>query len=304
MISTPTNTITRFTSDGVFDRVIRDYNDNGSFPGDNPVSIKDYDTNNILVLVENFVTPTMRRIEKVAKDGSSYSNFLINTTAFSPATSIVKDFAYASDGGYLVAKGSASPNTAIEKFTSSKARILSGANPYVSNPAGTCATVTTYFTRVIAGPSGTIIATHAAASPNNKTVLISANGYSTAADCLAVQSGLTVNHYPTALLYHSSGKLFIAYGNTTGPVHAIYSYTVTSNSISNETLVWSNVNVTQGISAMSEMSDGTILVASAASTFNTIEKFTYASNTFTRVGTTSFIGPSAYTRSVSSIISP
>ncbi|MFL5814832.1 MAG: hypothetical protein ACJ763_14755 [Bdellovibrionia bacterium] len=92
---------------------------------------------------------------------------------------------------------------------------------------------------------------------------------------MASSAAPTANHYPSAALMHSSGRLLVAYGNSTGPVNEIYSYPVTSTSIGAGVSACNNISVLQGISYMAEMPDATILVASMASTFNTIEQFKY-----------------------------
>jgi hypothetical protein len=288
--STPTNVVVRFKENGAFDSVVADYS---SSPGDSPVELANYDDNYLLVLVEN---ASGRRIDKVAKSGNSISSFITNSTALSAQMrSLIPTF----DGGWLVSK-----STAIEKFSSSKARVLIGANPYVNAPGGTCATSTTLISRVVQGPGNNIIYLHAAASPNNKIGMIKSTGYSTASDCVTSMTAPTVNHYPTAALVHSSGRLLVSYGNTTGPVNEIYSYPVTSTSIGAGVSAFNNISVLQGISYMAEMPDATILVTSMVSTFNTIEQFTYdtGTNSLLRMGTTSFIGPNVYTRSISSIL--
>jgi len=305
-MSTQSATVTKFTIDGTYVEVIRDYNDALSFTGDTPVGAIDYDEDYLLVAVENATTPAYRRIEKVAKDGSSVATFLMNSAAFTTATSIIKDLVFSADGGLLISKGTASANAAIEKFNASKARILIAANPYVRAPAGSCATAQTNFARIVVGPGGNILAAHAAATANNKVIMVSLNGYTSAADCITAVTGPTVNHIPTSLLYHSGGKLFVAYASSTGPVHDIYSYDVDATTITNGALAYSNVSLVQGVSAMTEGTDGSIFVASAATGFNSVENFTVDSSTgvLTRVGSAPVLSPNLYTRSISAIVAP
>ena len=112
------------------------------------------------------------------------------------------------------------------------------------------------------------------------------------------------DHFPTALLYHSvSGKLLAAFGNATGGIHEIYAYPITSSTIPAGTSAYPSTGVVAGISAMAELNDGTVVVASALSSMNTIERFSVDTSTgvLTRVGT-GYIFPSVYTRSVSSMV--
>jgi hypothetical protein len=288
VMATPSNTVVRYTTDGTFDSVVMDYTNS---PGDTPVGLVDYDSDSLLVLIEN---ASGRRIDLVAKDGSGNSTFLTNSTALSAQ---MRDIFPTFDGGFLVSK-----TTAIEKFSAGKARITIGANPYVSAPAGSCATSTTLISRVVQGPSDNIIYAHAAASPNNKIGMISSSGYSATTNCITAVTGPTANHYPTSLLMQSSSTLFVAYNNTTGPVYEIDSYPVTATSIGSATQIYSDLSVLQGITSMVMLPDGSIAVASMASTFNTIEQFTYSSGTLTHVGSTPLIPASVYTRSVSAML--
>ena len=305
-MSAASNTIVKYTTSGDFVQIIRDYSDSNSYAGDTPVGIIDYDESSILVAVENATTVSYRRIERVAKDGSFVSLYLLNAAAFNAANMVLKDLIFAGDGGLLVSKGIASANAVIEKFNSNKTRLTISGNAYVRAPGGSCATAQTQFARVAVGPSDIIVGAHAAASPNNKIVLISSNGYTTAADCLAAVAGPDANHIPTSLLYHSSGKLLVGYGSSTGPVHDIYSYDITNASISNAIQAYNNSAVLQGVSVLAEGPDGAVYVGASSSSFNTIEKFTFDSTTgtLTRSGSTTLIGPSIYTRSIAGILVP
>lgn len=287
-MGTPSNTIARYFEDGTFDRLIMDY---ATSTGDTPVSMINYSSTHILVLVEN---TSGRRIDYVAKDGSGSNTFLTNSTALN---AVMRQLAAAGDGGFLVSKSSA-----IEKFTSGKSRVTMGASSFVSAPAGGCATSTSLITSIAVGPSGSIFYGHAAASPNNKIGVISSSGYASAANCLAATAGPSATHFPTSLLYHSSGKLFASFGHNTGPVHEVYQYNVTASSIGGAVSVFNNTSVLQGASAMAEMPDGSILIANAATSFGNIERYTYDGTSLTRVGNTPYIPASVYTKSVSAIL--
>jgi hypothetical protein len=289
-MSTPSQTIARYKIDGTFKSVIRDYTLSA---GDTPVAMADYNSTQLMVLVENTAG---RRIELVKKDGSGNTTFITNATALS---GIVRDLLIAPDGGILVSK-----STAVEKFSSSGARITIAGNPYINAPAGACATATTLIPHMAIGPSDSIFMLHAAASPNNQIDIINSAGYAAGADCLGALDGPTATHYPTAILYHSSGKMLVSYGNNVGPIHQIYSYTASSTSLTLPVQAYNNSSVMQGPSHMVELANGDVLVAASASTFNSIERFSFNSTTgvMTRVGTTSFISPSVFTRSISAMV--
>lgn len=292
--ATPVNVVARFrASDGSFDRIVRDYSANAS---DSPVNVSRYDSDHLLVTVENTAS---RRLEIVAKDGSSYTTWVTNAALTQPLGETIAT----PDGGFLVAKGTASPNGTVEKFNSSGARVTSGANAFITNPAGTCGTSQTRYSGLAIGPGNNIFAAHAAASPNNQINIISQNGYAIAGDCLGGVDGPTANHIPTRLMYHAvTGKMLVAYANNTGPIHQIYVYNVTASTINGAAVAFNNTSVVQGPSAMAQDEDGNVYIASGVSTFNTIEKFTFDGTALTRVGTAPFIGPSLFTRSVSGLL--
>lgn len=290
VLSTASNTIVRYSLTGAFDRIIYDYN---ASPGDQPTQMLDYDANYLLVLVEN--AGGGRRVDKVAKDGSGVSTFISNAAI---TGAIVRALIPTYDGGWLVSR-----TGLIEKFNSARARVLAGAASWITTPAGSCATSTTLIPSMVEGPSSTIIFAHAAAA-QNRLAQISKTGYNAAADCISATSAPTATHYPTFILKHSgSGKYFVAYSNTTGPIYQIYSYSPTAAAIGAGTLVYNDPSVSQGVTAMVELPDSRILVANGAPSMNTIEEFQYNSSvpSLDRVGTT-FIMPSVYTKSVSSMI--
>lgn len=293
--SNPTYTVTKFNlSDGSFNSLVVDYN---SFsPGDIPMGVVDFNSTEILVLIEN---PAGRRIDVVEKAGNNaVSTYLTNSTALN---SVMRGMFRLANGSLLVSK-----TTAIEDFASNKARIVQGANPYVNAPAGSCATSTTLMSSVAALPNGKIIYAHAAATPNNKIGVISSTGYATAADCLGAQTAPNTLALPTSLVVHEDGTtVFVGYGSTTAASNAIYSYTVnpTTGVITNPVAAFTDFTIVNGISAMVEdPSTGYIYVANATNTANTIEQFSSSNGVLTRVGSAPFIPSTVYSRCISSMM--
>ncbi len=291
--STGVNTVTSFdTKTGKKIQVIVDYNQ--LMPGDSPVGVDEYDADHLLVLVEN---TTGRRIDLVKKDGSSISTFILNATALS---AVGRKLRMAVDGsGYLVSKSSA-----IEKFTPSKARLTQGANPYISAPGSTCATSATLIPDFIQLSNGKHLYIHAAATPNNKIGVISASGYVTTADCLAVQAAPATTALPTAISYMKPGRVLVSYGSLTTASNFIYSYDIdeTTNAISNVTSAYLNTGIVNGPTAMAE-DPVTNEVYVATGKFNAIEKFIYDRTTrlLSLVGSSSFIQPNINTRCVTAM---
>lgn len=288
----PSNTLVRFDlTTGNLDKVILDYNQIA--PGDSPVSFSDFDSNRLLVLVENTAG---RRIDIVNRDGSGYATYLTNATALSAvmrAISILPDFSV------LVSKSSA-----IEKFNAGKSRVTSGANPFVNAPAAPCATATTLISSVTThSSSGKIVFTHAAATPNNKVSVISSTGYVAAGNCLASIAAPATTALPTRAIFHSSGKLLVSYGSTTTASNYIYSYDFNSSTgaLTNATAVYDDGGlVINGPSSMAEdAATGDVYVANVTAAYNTIEKFHYSGGTeMTRDVGPAFIPYSVYTRCV------
>ncbi len=281
-VPTPGKIIAKFSLDGKLVYKVRDYND-GS--GDYPIGILNYDSKYLLALIEN---TSGRRIVRVAKDGSgSETNFFINNSSLS---AVLRAFTATPDGGVLVSKSSA-----IEKVNSSRARITLGGNPFISGPAGNCATTTTLVTAMAYGPLNSIFMAHAAAGENQINV-ISSTGYAAAADCLGYTDAPAATDYPTAMIYHSSGKMLVSYCNDATLTHRIYSYDVTNATINNASKIFDDNSVLQGMTSMVEMPDATILVAST--TFGTVERFTYGAGKLIKA-TSTFLSPSQETASVS-----
>ncbi len=261
--------------------------------GDTPVSIVEYDSERLLVLVEN---TGGRRVDLIRKDGTTSAAFLINSTAL---TGVVRSLVKLSDTSLLISKSSA-----IEKFAPSKSRVTQGANPYVNAPAGSCATSTTLISSMAVLSSSKILYAHAAATPNNKIGLIAATGYSVAGDCLTSVAAPTTLALPTSVLMHSTGKLLVAYGSTTSGSNFIYSYDVndSTNTINGPISAFNDFAIVNGPSSMTEDTvTGNVYVANGNSAYNTIEKFSYDSTTklLSRLSVQPFVSPQIYTRCVS-----
>ena len=291
--STGSNTIAKFDlNTGALEKVVVDYN---AFAGDAPVSIAEYDATRLLVLVENAAG---RRIDIVNRDGTGLTTYLSNATILS---AVLRSMILLSDYSLLISK-----STAIEKVNAAKVRVTAGVNPYVNAPAGSCATATTLMSSVMVYPNGKIFFAHAAATPNNRIGLIASTGYNAAADCLVSIAGPTTTALPSASLIHSSGKTLVAYGSTTSTSNFVYSYDVntTANTIGNAIATFNDYSTINGPSAMAEdPASGMVYIANANSTFNTIERFTYAggNNLLNRVSGSTYMLPNIYSRCVSAM---
>lgn len=279
--ATSSNQVYRLnTATGQKDMNIADYYSLPANSGDSPISIIDNDGTNLMVLVENATSG--RRIEKFSKSASaSRQIFSSNSTILSAA---LKGLIKTSDGGYLIAK-----TAGIEKITSQGVRM--GA-PYIgTNLGATCGAANANINNVAVTPTGKILYTNAVAS-NNRFGVISPNGYTVAADCLAVQASPDVASYPVAIQYIAShNQILVAYaGNAlTANYNSIYAYNFndTTNAISGATKIYdSNTYVAAGyllygISSMVyDPTDKSLYVATAISNATTvtnysIEKLTY-----------------------------
>lgn len=307
--TTSSNLVYRLNlSSGVKDLSIADYYSLPANSGDSPISAIEQDKDNLFILVENATSG--RRIEKVPKTSNpSRSIFSSNTTALSAA---LKFMIKSSDSGLLISKGAGA-----EKLTSQGVRM--GA-PYIgTNLGATCGATITNISSVTTNPSNKIFFAHAAAA-NNRWGVISANGYSVAADCLAAQAAPNANSYPVAITYLSAtNQVMVAYaGNAiTTDLNSIYVYDFndSTNAISNPTKIYDASNYVSagyllyGISAMTfDPSDSSLYVATAISSATTvvnyvIEKLSYntSTKTLTRVGTVPFYNYGVDTKCISSL---
>lgn len=271
-------------TNGQKDLAIADYFSLPANAGDSPVGLLDIDSSNMMILVENTAG---RRIEKLPKAANpTRTIFTSNTAALSSA---LKGIVKTSDGGFLIAK-----TAGIEKITSQGIRM--GSAPYIGTALGaTCGASNANINTVTVTPKGKIIFTNAAAS-NNRWGIISPNGYTVAADCLAAQAAPDVNAYPVAVQYITShNQILVAYAgnslNTNLNSIYVYDFDDTTNAISNATKIYdSNTYVAAGyllygISAMVyNPSDRSLFVATAISNTTTvvnysIEKLTYNPDT-------------------------
>ncbi|HMN69694.1 MAG TPA: hypothetical protein PKC28_14220, partial [Bdellovibrionales bacterium] len=286
----PTNTMSKWNVDtGEFEGIVIDYNHLA--PGDSPIAIEDYDSEYMLVLVEN----TTRRIDLVRKDGKGFTTYLLNGTALNAA---VRDIHLLPDYSLLVSKA-----TAIEKFNSGLARVMVGANPYVSAPAAPCAASNTNVTSVTThAATGKIVYTHGAASPNNRIGTISATGYAIAGDCNAGLAGPATTALPTRAIFHPNGKLFVSYGSTTAASNYVYSYdfNAANGAITGAAVAYSDNSVVNGPSTIAiDPVTQDMFIANVTSTFNTIERFSVSGGVLTSIPGPTFISYSLYTRCVS-----
>jgi hypothetical protein len=294
---------------GQKDTAFADYYSAPANAGDSPINVIEQDADNLMVLIEN--TTSGRRIEKFPKTPNpNRSIFTSNTTMLSAA---LKFLLKTSDGGFLVSKGAGT-----EKMTSQGVRL--GA-PYIgTNLGATCGATITNISSLATNPSNKIFFTHAAAGQNRFGVL-SPNGYTVAADCLAAQAAPDVNAFPTAITYiASTNQVLVAYaGNAlTTKYNSIYVYDFndTTNVISNPVMIYDSATYTTagyllyGISSMTfDADNSTLYVSTAISNATTvvnyaIEKLTYDSTakTLTRATTTPFYNYGNDTKCISGLV--
>lgn len=289
-VSAGNATVAKFDlSTGNFAGLVADYNIYGN--GDQPASIHHFDSR-LLVLVENAAG---RRIDSINTDGTGLTTYISNATALN---AVLRHLTVLADLSILVTKA-----TAIEKFSVGKVRVMQGANPFINAPAAPCATSTTAMTSTTVLPTGKIVFTHAAASPNNITGVIASTGYAVPANCNAGQAAPVATALPTASAYdETTGKLLVAYGSATTASNLIYSYDINTSSgaISNATAAWTDTSIVLGPTRMAvDDETGFVYVANGASTFNNIEKFALSSSgVLTKVKTAPFVATNVYTRCI------
>jgi hypothetical protein len=290
-VSTGAGTVVRYNlTTGAID-ILADYTTVGT---DLPAAVADWDSDNILVAVE---IAGARRIEIVNKRGLGRYTLQSNATALSAQ---LRTITHLADGGFLVSKSSA-----VERFNSAGGR--SALAPYINAPAGGCATSTTLISATAELNNGKLVFAHAAATPNNKLGIISANGYASAADCLGSQAAPVTTSLPSSMVYLPDvGDLLVGYGSAaaTASSNQVWAYTVNeaAATFSGATAAYTNFNVVNGPSAMAyDQTTGYIYIANSLSTLNNIERFKYnaSTKTLTRSGTSAYIAPSILTRCIS-----
>lgn len=258
---------------------IADYFATPANVGDSPAAIVDNDGSSFFALIENATTPTLRRIEKVAKalDGAR-SLVSSNTTALSAQLRSI--FMYP-NGDFIISK-----STAIEYISAANARI--GA-PFINATAAPCATSTTLISKLATLNNGEIVFLHAAAGQNRIGIFSAAGGTT----CASAQLAPNVNSYPSAAFYDGANNiLVVAYaGNaTTTDLNSIYAYKIneSTNTFSSPQKIYdaslyptTYPYLLYGVSEMAfDPQTQSVYVATAVSTATTvtnyaIEKFYY-----------------------------
>ncbi|MBC7753936.1 MAG: hypothetical protein H7Z71_06845, partial [Moraxellaceae bacterium] len=166
----------------------------GTFGIDTGVQSLVNDGKNILMLTENAVAMSDRKIYTIPKaspfNTQIYSQDPLALTQ--QATHITRDLIKDADGALLFSK-----SIVVEKIGINTLRIPQAANSWVNAPAAPCATSTSFMsaTRVLPPftgvSSGKIVYAHAGnTAPLNRLGIINADGYSVAGNCL---SGVQIN---------------------------------------------------------------------------------------------------------------
>lgn len=292
--SAPANLITKFDAvTGANLGVIADYN---GFFGDSPVGMDNWDSENLLVAVDNSAG---RRIDMVRKDGTGTSTYLVNSTALS---GVLRSLTVLPNHSILVSK-----SYSVEKFNANKSRVMNGNNPFINSPAAACSGSNTLISSVTTNSIGQILVAHAGARPNNRVFAVSANGYVNSSDCLSSASPLDVASMPVAVAWHPAGDLLVAYGSVITGANMIVSYRFDFDTglIHDGVVAWSDADRIGAPTAMTvDAETGEVFVANGSLVFNSIEKFYY--NTIDRslqpLTEFAFLPSTIYTRCVSSMV--
>lgn len=240
-----------YSLEGALEDVIADFTN----AGDVPKGIAPYDAFNFAVLLDG-----VDRIAKVSLTGANVPDIVTDANltgtlyqmVYNPATK----YYHAIEGNF------------IESFTSSGARI---GNPYITTTVGAC---------VLNKPRGL-----AMTSDGRLLVMNTGNNrlniYNVSAavpTCISANTSLGATT-PIPVIQHSDGLIY--YGSQTDDrINSL-----PSNGTGSPTTVWAtNLTVINNPTALLEMPDGTILVASDGT--NSIERITTAG---VLIGSTSFI---------------
>lgn len=310
---------------GTYEGRVADFTKATEATGTTPVSITNYSSTHMMVLLEH---SGQRRIELIEKklDGARQT-FYNNTSTTAPigALQSAAKFIMTVVDGFLISR-----TTAIEKLDAGKGRqIGTGTNAWVQSPGGACSTSAVNITSLLTYPTTTnasgynIVYTHsqnASSATNNRIGVINgATGWNGSSGCLDDQSTVGATAYPTASAYMSAFKRFVvSYAGTNAALqNSLHTYAIddmaTSNIISDPVNGYENPSAVYGASAMTyDEVQGYLYVATGGAVttnFTTgnvpynIEKFSFnpADKTFTRVGSTTFYQGNMETRCISAM---
>ena len=263
-------TVTMYDENGTYLGIVADYTNIGA-----PIrGIAAIDPLNFIVSLEN-----VDRLDKINIFGTkslfaSDTNF--NGTIF--------DVEKAPDGSFFVIEG----NT-IERFDSHGVRYNSGVTPYISASLVTGGTTCT----LNVPRKLTILSNGNLAVTNTGNDIVNVYNISgPAATCVSINNGSGAFD-PVAILAHSDGNTYVATNLAANSRVLRFTGTMTGAA----TVIWpTNLSVISTPTAMAEMPDGSILVASDAT--DTIERIDTSGQ---MVSTSSFIR-NPYTGSVTDII--
>ncbi|WP_374029584.1 hypothetical protein [Bdellovibrio bacteriovorus] len=303
------------TATGVRESIIADFSAFPATAGDTPISIVNWDDENLVVFVRNVNAGSLQTLPKLGGDRNIFGTNPAMSTIISTAP---KGMIKSSDGGLLMIR-----TGFIEKINSTGVRQNT---PYVnSNLGATCGTANTYLTNMAISSTGRIITANGAASPNNRVISVPAAGAS--GSCSAGLAAPTAATYATDLVFDkANGKLIVAYAGATtaanvNSIHA-YDFDESTGAISNDQVIYdANASPSTynyllfGISAMTlDEETNTLYVATAISNATTvvnyaIEKFSYDatkigtanSEVLTRSGTVPFYNYGIDTKCISSM---
>lgn len=316
--TTASNLIYKVDTDtGQREDIIADFFASPASAGDSPISIIDWSSENLLVMIRN---GTGGRLETLPKKGGTRNSFGTTPAIGSILTTAPQNMAKTSDGGVLLIR-----TGYMEKINASGIRQNT---PFVSNNLGaTCGTANTLYTNIAITGTGRIITANAAASPNNRVISVPASGAT--GSCSAGLAAPATTTYATAFAFDAAnGKLLVAYsGNssTTANINSIHAYDFdeATGAITNDQTIYdASLYPTTygfllfGISAMTlDPETNTLYVATAISNATTvlnyaIEKLKYdatkigSSNTevLTKSGTLPFYNYGVDTKCISALV--
>lgn len=149
------------------DSILADYNAYPAGAGDSPISIVDWDDDNLMVMVRN--AAVISRLETLPKAGGSRTTFGTNPAIGTILSTAPQNMTKAPDGGLLMIR-----TGFIEKVTSTGVR---PSTPWVSNNLGaTCGAANALYTKVVTSATGRIVTANAAVTPANRVIECSRSG--------------------------------------------------------------------------------------------------------------------------------
>ncbi|MBS1963469.1 MAG: hypothetical protein JST04_14735 [Bdellovibrionales bacterium] len=267
----PLHQIADFYSDGTFKSVLRSVSSTEFMMG---MSFDFSNPDRLLYTVD-----TTDRVERLSLSSPTiYGNRIIDANL---SGNTMRALASLSDGGTVVAEST----TSIEKYD--------GSDPAVRVTTNFPITLTANIMKLRKISGDRFVAVTTGGTPDSPRVYTNSGVLSTTISLAA--TSCTTNCDPSDVLELSDGRFLVSTTNASGNAIELF-----SSSFAYVGQFFKDTTVLQGISALAQMGDGSIVACST--TFNTCEKIQIVGNTGVRVGSHAFIDAASVMRQPTDVL--